>query len=647
MEYLNRAFFSYICVFLILSACNKKDKVEITKDSSLDSVSFYVQKMQDPSLADTICLKYVNKAISFSKTTPNDSISLDHLLSYKMYFFSKLKEQDSTLLIGKKTLQEGVQNKDSLAIANSSFRLAYYFNLFHKKDSAFYYYKRAKNTYLKLNDSAKVGEILINMAIIQSEYGDYHGSDITAIQALKYLDKNNVQYLTSVYNCIAISAKMQKDYEEAIYWYDKAIEISTNEKDKISYLNNKANAFRYLKEYDKSIEILDDLLKDSLLVNQPKTKARILDNLAYNKWLANPKDVVIDDLLRALTIRVAENDLNGLIASYAHLSDYYKTRNEKEAQQYASKMYAVATAQKSPQDQLEALQKLISLGNSSNLKAYYNKFVQLSDSLNEAELIAKNKFAKLQFDTEKTREEKLELQVINVENKLKLEEEKSRNIIGASLSAVLVLVLIGFGFYSNQKYKQEKRLEVYKTETRIAKKIHDEVANNVVNVMNKLQYTTATSNEILDDLDKVYLLTRDISHENSAIETGNYFEVYLNEMLKSFNSDKTIVIVKDIQNVELNLISKENQIEVYRILQELMVNMRKHSKAALVAIVFKNYDNQIQINYSDNGVGIDLFDLKLKNGLQNVETRIKSLNGTIKFETSIQNGFKAFISFKK
>ena len=97
-----------------------------------------------------------------------------------------------------------------------------------KKDSAFIANKQSQEIYMKLGDSAKIGKNLAQMAIIQSELGDFIGSDNTAIQALKYLDKENLEYRASVYNCIAISAKKRKDYKEAIYWYKKAIEIDNN-----------------------------------------------------------------------------------------------------------------------------------------------------------------------------------------------------------------------------------------------------------------------------------------------------------------------------------------------------------------------------------------------------------------------------------
>ena len=97
----------------------------------------------------------------------------------------------------------------------------------------------------------------------------------------------------------------------------------------------------------------------------------------------------------------------------------------------------------------------------------------------------------------------------------------------------------------------------------------------------------------------------------------------------------------------MKLLTKDKQIEIYRILQELMVNMQKHSKATLVAISFKKNNKQYSINYSDNGVGIKLDELSFRNGLKNVETRIKSINGIITFDTSLNNGFKSFISFKR
>ena len=586
------------------------------------------------------------KPSKLKKKNSPDSKRIEEILIHKIYLLSNLNQLDSAINSSKELLQLTINKNDSAAIGDNYSRLAYYYSLNYKKDSAFLSYELSKQIHLNLGDSEKIGENLAQMAIIQSDLGDYNGSDQNAIQALKYLNKKNDLYLNAVYNCLAISSRKQKDFHEAIYWYDKAISISTNELSKVTCQNNKANAYRDLKEYDKSIALLFELSKDSILINNPKTNARIIDNLAFTRWSANNNTAVLPDLLKALSIRINENDLSGLIASYAHLSDYYKQKRPGAALDYATKMYRQATDQKSPQDQLEALEKLIEFETSNKAKEYYSRYVKLNDSVNEAEQKALNKFVKVKYDTEKNREENLQLKINASEKELELEKEKTTKIItGLSGSSIIVGLLI-FVYYRKQKHHQEKRAEVYKTETRISKKIHDEVANNVVNIMNKVQYTENPKNELLDDLEKVYLLTRNISYENNSIETGEKFEYFLKTMLTSFNSDKTTIILKDIHKVALAKIAKEKQIELYRILQELMVNMSKHSEASLVAITFQNTKNHYAINYSDNGIGLNMEKLTFKNGLANVETRIKSLNGTVTFDTALNNGFKAFISFK-
>ena len=71
--------------------------------------------------------------------------------------------------------------------------------------------------------------------------------------------------------------------------------------------------------------------------------------------------------------------------------------------------------------------------------------------------------------------------------------------------------------------------------------------------------------------------------------------------------------------------------------------MKKHSEASRVVLKFSQENNQITINYTDNGIGISV--LKPKNGLQNTGNRIKSINGQLIFETENNNGLKITISF--
>jgi len=84
---------------------------------------------------------------------------------------------------------------------------------------------------------------------------------------------------------------------------------------------------------------------------------------------------------------------------------------------------------------------------------------------------------------------------------------------------------------------------------------------------------------------------------------------------------------------------------VYRIIQELMVNMKKHSHASLVAITFKKSPKHIEITYADNGVGVAKNHIKYSNGLNNAENRINTIKGSFIFESEDKKGFKAKIRF--
>jgi signal transduction histidine kinase len=155
------------------------------------------------------------------------------------------------------------------------------------------------------------------------------------------------------------------------------------------------------------------------------------------------------------------------------------------------------------------------------------------------------------------------------------------------------------------------------------------------------------TSEIVDDLDKIYLQTRAISHENDVIETGVKFEKSFKSLVANYNSDECKIILKDVNLLYLSSISDEKQIVIYRVFNELFVNMKKHSKATLVLISCKNVKNQLEIIYTDNGIGFKENKIVFKNGLKNMETRIKSIQGNVNFETKSPKGLKVIFRFKK
>lgn len=77
---------------------------------------------------------------------------------------------------------------------------------------------------------------------------------------------------------------------------------------------------------------------------------------------------------------------------------------------------------------------------------------------------------------------------------------------------------------------------------------------------------------------------------------------------------------------------------VYRMFQELINNMLKHSKASEVMVKFSTKGNYMHFEFSDNGVGMDLSTIKEGNGLTNLTKRSKMLNANYKVISEPGNG---------
>ncbi|MCH3884770.1 hypothetical protein [Tenacibaculum aquimarinum] len=102
--------------------------------------------------------------------------------------YRKKKENTKALMYSRKLLNRALENKNKSQEARSYYKIAEFQRKLKVKDSAFYYYKKSKELYLQENDSIQVARCLLNIAIIESDFGDYPNSDISGINSLKYLN---------------------------------------------------------------------------------------------------------------------------------------------------------------------------------------------------------------------------------------------------------------------------------------------------------------------------------------------------------------------------------------------------------------------------------------------------------------------------
>ncbi|RXM46890.1 tetratricopeptide repeat-containing sensor histidine kinase [Flavobacterium sp. YO64] len=518
-------------------------------------------------------------------------------------------------------------------------------------NTSFYEFNKSKQLYETLKDSANIGYILIQIAVIQQVNGDYYGSKETVTEALPFVKKNN-QYLAEINNRLGIADKELSLYDDAILYYKEAANRCPSPIGKQMALNNIAVVYIHQKKYDKAIALLEFLLRKKVL--NEKTEAVklsiIIDNLGYAHFKKGMTEKGLDLMNEALQLRNKVKDTYGSIESYLHLADYFAKKETSKSNENALAAYNAATKLNSVDERLEALQILISNNHSTQNSKYVQRYFSLNDSIIKVRNNFKNKFAKIKYDAKKEKDENATLRLEKAENQLALQKAKYLRIGFVILFIFLVLLIAILIRYYKNKNKAIEFKTSYNTETRIAKKIHDELANDVFHVIafaeSQPLSAESTKENLLQKLDDIYGRVRGISKENNKIDTGINFTKSIKEMLSMYNTSATNIIATNLENINWESIDDVKKIAISRVLQELMVNMKKHSNASLVVIKFENDPKSILINYTDNGKGCEKTKIS-KNGLQNVESRILAVKGTINFETEPDKGFKVKISIPK
>lgn len=514
--------------------------------------------------------------------------------------------------------------------------------------SAYAYYENRIKENLKLRDTISAIRNLRYFAINQFNLGLLYECEESTIKAFSLVDKLEKNDTTNeikkaLYNQLGKVYRGLYNYDKALEYYNRALEFAINSNDSILLLNNKANIYRDQFKNELALSELELVYKKRLALGDKGELARSLDNLAFiQSKLKHPN--ALTNMLSALKIRLDLNDTKGLFSSYRHLTYYYLDREMKEqASFYANKSYETAKSLNSVSYMQEARTLFITLNDDPNVIEYK----RVEDSISKAKQLRENKFASYKYDIEKEQRRTQEAEQLREEQELETAQQRFQKTI--YLFGLSVLFLAGgFLIYSlRQRHKKEKLQEAYNTETRISKKVHDEVANDVSGLMsfvqNMLQVPETIKTLLLNALENIYLRTRDISSETGTIELED-FGLGLRNLLIQYNSKDTRIITNQLATIPWEQIADHKKIAVYRSLQELMVNMAKHSEATKVSIAFKNDGKQHIIRYTDNGKGASSKDLVFK-GLGHVENRMQNIGGTFSFETSQGKGFMASLIF--
>jgi len=287
------------------------------------------------------------------------------------------------------------------------------------------------------------------------------------------------------------------------------------------------------------------------------------------------------------------------------------------------------------------------IGNYKQGLAHKKKYSAIKDSTYSTSAANTLAYYQTLYDTEKTEKELVEK---NANIQLL---EKDNASIKKLVYFIGIATLLSFGLillYRNQRYLKENKIQQErfsqellvsqeKERRRISKDLHDGLGQRLLLIKNKLvDSKDARTKEMVDfAIDEVRSISRDL-HPFQLQEMG--ITKAIENTLSEVDDNTTLFVSTEIDNID-DIFSPEQEVNIYRIVQESMNNILKHAKAEATRISVKKLTNSIIISVKDNGVGFD-FPEKLQNlkslGLKTLLERTKFLNGQMKVQSIKDNG---------
>lgn len=190
---------------------------------------------------------------------------------------------------------------------------------------------------------------------------------------------------------------------------------------------------------------------------------------------------------------------------------------------------------------------------------------------------------------------------------------------------------------------------------RIARDLHDQISPTISIVKTQIECINLDKpdktdveikNDVVQQLQHVIDDIRNIAHnlipvtfdEHGFIKSLEYYIL----RIKEYNDIHTSFVY----NQWLPTITKNNEITLYRIVQELFQNTMKHAQATEAKLSIECNDKYIQLTYADNGIGYVNQNANKGMGLNNIENRVKFLGGKVNITSTSGSGMSVTILLK-
>jgi two-component system NarL family sensor kinase len=562
---------------------------------------------------------------------------------------------------------------------------AVYDLMYEDLDSALYESNRIIELAKKPVDTLVYSKLLMYNGHILADQGKFSRANLQYLQVLQLREKlADKSLVSSAYHSIANMNYYLQEYDETVSYTKKAIEsYRLNPK----YFREVANCYNLIGvtfydradydsaiyNYQRGIGILDENAD-----SKPIDYAVLNDNLGNSLiWKGRYKDG-LPYLKNNIKVYLKARNLSNLIWVYTQLvNTYIKLEKLDSAQHYlnlTSNIPKSAFALEKYKDllyfkSLVAIEKL----EFDSLDLLISEFYSLSDSLVTEKTNANIKDAQTKYEVEK---KEAALKLSEEESaKLSAENKAKNRLLLLGLAVFIILLLLAIYLYRNFKQKEKvnalevvvknaeldellsnQESEIYasilegqeRERERIAQDLHDRLGGTLAALklsLRKPQYKIEEGD--LSIIDNAVNEVRSIAHNLSTGLVHKYgLNEAVNQLFRTLENSKGIKFSLYL-HPDIGTLGQTMGIELYRIVQELVSNTLKHSKADEVSLQTNFTEGIFNLIYEDNGVGFDPKELKGGIGLENVKGRAERIGGELNIDAAKGRGSIFIVELKK
>lgn len=494
----------------------------------------------------------------------------------------------------------------------------------------------------------------INIGDIYSTLEEYEKSNSYLRKAKILCDKsNNYQGKSVIAISMATNYQAQKKIDDAIILYNEAIKIADkNELPQIA-ITARLNLGKILLDKNKPEEaksVFSGALPDVKKLGYLKEQCQIYDNLK--------------------NISIAQKDYKNAYA-FAEKSSRIKDsithlQKDKEINELEVKFKTWQKEKEISVLQIENKAKALEIGNKEEALAFLNLQKEISRKENE------NKILNLHNVSQKKASEIISLKKDQLLKMAEINWEKATKKITLYSFLAVLIPIMGLLFLYYQRLKTQRLLNQNekiiseqkiislvkdqelklikatvkgqdKARSKIAKELHDSIGGNLAAIKLQLNSVATKPDTVLNiqkQLDETYQQVRDLSHnlipeKFNQNNFSNLLEGYLKNLAEIDHLKTSFTVYP---KPKIDLIVDHLQMEIYKIIQELVTNTLKHAKASSIDLQLYYFEDNLNILFEDNGIGFDSQKKALGIGFKNINARLKTISGFLEIDSMPNRG---------